>query len=114
MYFKLSKFSVLFLVVIITTSLLVDRVQAQWDDDIYLPSSAPVEASSPQVVPAPVLIRSPRYVCNPRCVGYAEGDDSESFIADRCCTFIPCPVSGGYSHQQYDDFRTKYCIQDNQ
>ena len=51
----------------------------------------------------------PRYVCNPRCVGYYENDDISSFLSDRCCIFIPCPMTGGYDRDGYNDFKSQVC-----
>jgi len=51
----------------------------------------------------------PRFVCNPRCVCYAETNNVDSFLADRCCTFIPCPTSEPFDRTFYNEFKSSVC-----
>lgn len=53
-------------------------------------------------------IRGPSFVCNPRCGDYASTGNSNAFISDRCCIFIPCP--GTVTNQKaYQAFRNANC-----
>lgn len=53
-------------------------------------------------------IRGPSYVCNPRCAGYAEQEDLDAFLGDRCCVYIPCPKPT-YDRQMYASFKSDAC-----
>lgn len=57
---------------------------------------------------APVSVSKPKFVCNPRCAGYAEEYQVKKFIADKCCTFIPCPQTNT-DPTGYARFRKRVC-----
>lgn len=78
-------------------------------DGECLASDNTPSATKPESVP--LKVQKPRFVCNPRCVGYYESYDVYEFLKDRCCTFIPCPQAV-YNHERYEAFKKGVCALD--